>query len=59
MTHSLINVFSQIVIGGNQCVLFVCRVIIIVIAVVLSKQERKKESKINSENTTKNAIQIP
>lgn len=42
MTHSLINVFSQIVIGGNQCVLFICRVIIIVIAVVLSNQEGSK-----------------
>lgn len=45
MTHSLINVFSQIVTGGNQCVLFVCRIIIIVIAVVLSNQERRKGKK--------------
>lgn len=42
MTHSIINVFSQIVIGGNQYVLFVCRIIIIVIAVVFSNQERRK-----------------
>ena len=42
MTHSLINVFSQIAIGGNQYVLFICRIVIIVIAVILSNQERRK-----------------
>lgn len=41
MTHSLINVFSQIVIDGNQYVLFICRIIIIIIAVILSNQERR------------------
>lgn len=42
MTHSLINVFSQITTGGNQYVLFVCRIIIIVIAVALSNHKRRK-----------------
>lgn len=42
MTHSMINVFSQIATGGNQCVLFICRIMIIMIAVVLSNQERRK-----------------
>lgn len=41
MTHSLINVFSQLAIGGNQYVLLICRIIIIVIAVILSNQERQ------------------
>ena len=40
MTHSLINVFSQLVIGGNQYVSYVCKIIIIVMAVVLSIREK-------------------
>lgn len=40
MTHSLINVFSQLAIGGNQYVLLICRIAIIVIAVILSNQEQ-------------------
>lgn len=44
MTHSLINVFSQLVIGGNQYVLCICRIVIIVIAVVLSRQKREYKS---------------
>lgn len=39
MTHSLINVFSQIGTGGNPYVLFVCRIVIIMIAIAVSKQE--------------------
>ncbi len=42
MTHSLINVFSQITTGGNQYVLFICRIIIIIIAVACSNQKRRK-----------------
>ena len=42
MTHSLINVFSQIATGGNQYVVFVCRIIIIIMAVVLSNHKRRK-----------------
>lgn len=40
MTHSLINVFSQITTGGNQYVLFICRIIIIIIAVACANQKR-------------------
>ncbi len=36
MTHSLINVFSQLAAGGNQYVLLICRIAIIAIAVILS-----------------------
>lgn len=42
MAHSLINVFSQLAVGGNQYVLLICRIIIIFIAVILSSQERRK-----------------
>lgn len=44
MTHSLINVFSQLAMGGNQYVAHVCKIIIIVMAVVLSirGQNQKK-----------------
>ena len=43
MTHSLINVFSQIAMGGNQYVLYVCKIIIFVMAVVLSIREQNKK----------------
>ena len=43
MTHSLINVFSQLAIGGNQYVAYVCKIIIIVIAIVLSTSEQNKK----------------
>lgn len=42
MTHSLINVFSQLAVGGNQYVIFICRIVIIAIAVILSNHERRK-----------------
>lgn len=42
MTHSLINVFSQLTIGGNQYVSCICRIFIISIAVVISTKEKKK-----------------
>lgn len=42
VTHSLINVFSQLAIGGNQYVLSICRIVIIAIAIILSNQERGK-----------------
>ena len=41
MTHSLINVFSQLAMGGNQYVSYVCKIVIIVIAVVLSIREQE------------------
>lgn len=43
MTHSLINVFSQLTIGGNQYVSYVCKIIIIVMAVALSSREQNKK----------------
>ena len=36
MTHALINVFSQLAVGGNAYVSNVCKVLIVVIAIVLS-----------------------
>ncbi len=42
MTHALINVFSQLAIGGNQYVLLACRIVIVVMAVVVSTKERRK-----------------
>jgi len=44
MTHSLINVFSQLVVGGNQNVSYACKIIIIVMATVLSIRERNKKA---------------
>lgn len=42
MTHALINTFSQISSGGNSNVLFVCRVIIIISAIAISRKNKKK-----------------
>lgn len=44
MTHSLINVFSQLSVGGNQNVSYACKIIIIVMATVLSIRERNKKA---------------
>lgn len=41
MTHALINVFSQMATGGNEYVQFVCRIVIIVMAVFIANQERR------------------
>ena len=43
MTHSLINVFSQLAVGGNPHVLNICRIIIIILAVVLSEKVQMKQ----------------
>lgn len=43
MTHSLINVFSQLAIDGNQYVSYVCKIIIIVMAIALSSKEQNKK----------------
>lgn len=48
MTHSLINVFSQLAMGGNQYVSYVCKIIIIVMAVILSCREQKRKGSVNS-----------
>lgn len=42
MTHSLINVFSQLIEGGNTYVSYMCKVLIVVFAIVLSVNEYKK-----------------
>lgn len=43
MTHSLINVFSQLAMGENQHVSYICKIIIIVMAVALSIREQNKK----------------
>lgn len=48
MTHSIINVFSQLATGGNQYISYVCKIFIIAIAVVLtSREHNKKETDIS------------
>lgn len=44
MTHSLINVFSQLAVGGNQNISYACKIIIIVMATVLSIREQNKKA---------------
>ncbi len=41
MAHALINTFSQISNGGNSDVLFVCRIIIIIVAIGISRNKKK------------------
>lgn len=43
MTHSLINVFSQLAVGGNPHVLNICRIIIILAVVLSDKVQMKQE----------------
>lgn len=43
MTHALINVFSQLAIGGNQYVSYVSKIVIIVMAVVISSGGQNKK----------------
>lgn len=38
MTHALINVISQLAVGGNAYVSYACRVFIFVIAIILVKE---------------------
>ena len=44
MTHSLINVFSQLAVDGNQNITYACKIIIIVMATVLSIREQNKKA---------------
>ena len=46
MTHSLINVFSQLATGGNPYMSYICKIIIIVMAIVISNREQKKKGYI-------------
>ena len=41
MTHALFNVFSQITTGGSSYVSYLCKIIIILIAVVLSTKKQE------------------
>lgn len=43
MTHALINVFSQLAIDGNQYVSYVSKIVIIVMAVVISGRGQNKK----------------
>lgn len=45
MGHSLINVFSQLSVGGNQTVAYVCQVIIVIVAIVISMSANKNTAK--------------
>ncbi len=42
MTHALINVFSQLAVGGNPYISYICKIIIIVMAIIISSREQKK-----------------
>ena len=43
MTHALFNVFSQLSTGGNLYISYICRIIIIVMAIAISNREQKKK----------------
>ena len=43
MTHALINVFSQLAIGGNQYVSYISKIVIIVMAIVISSRGQKQK----------------
>ena len=43
MTHSMINVFSQLVTGGNQYVGYFSKVVIILIAIMLATKTIRKQ----------------
>lgn len=45
VTHSFINVFSQLVQGGNTAVLWICRVVIAVTAVCICTDAKPKFGK--------------
>jgi hypothetical protein len=48
MTHSLINVLSQLAIGGNYYIAYVSKIIIIVIAIVLSIDKNNNDKEMVS-----------
>ncbi|MBE6015882.1 MAG: CPBP family intramembrane metalloprotease [Lachnospiraceae bacterium] len=51
MTHSLINVCSQLFIGGNEYVSYICKVLIIIIAIILVVVDsgKAKEQRVESD----------
>ena len=51
MAHALINVFSQIVVCGDACVAYVCRGIIIVLAIVLGREKPDVMKNNNDQET--------
>ena len=46
MTHSLINVCSQIFEGGNTYVSYLCKVVVIVLAIILSNRAIERNNRI-------------
>lgn len=44
MTHAMINVCSQLAVGGNQFVLYGCQAIILVLAILLSMKNKHQPS---------------
>ena len=46
MTHSLINVCSQIFEGENTYVSYLCKVIVIVLAIILSNRAIERNNRI-------------
>ena len=46
MTHSLINVCSQIFEGGNTYVSYLCKVVVIVLAIILSNKDIERNNRI-------------
>lgn len=45
MTHSLINVFSQIAVGGNENISYASKVIIIVLAILLALRAQNNKAR--------------
>lgn len=43
MTHSLINVFSQLTVGGNMYVSYVCKMIIVIVTIGFVTREEKNK----------------
>ena len=46
MTHSLINVCSQLFEGGNTYVSYLCKVVVIVLAIILSNKAIERNNRI-------------
>mgnify|MGYP003292186318 FL=1 len=54
MTHSLINVFSQLTMGGNASVSYACKVIVIIVAVSLVIREEKNNERCKNQKLLEN-----
>lgn len=40
MTHALINMFTQIAIGGNEYISIICKILIIIIAITIHRKRK-------------------